>query len=224
MDGSRSFEERVFARFDALNSRRQRLETKVDGLEANLARIASLKMKRAAPFIVALLALVLASVVSCQRAPQAGSTVVLIVRHAEKASEADDSPLTEAGVQRAQELVRVAADAGVSAIYTTQFVRNRETARPLAERLGIAVTEVPVALQAPGEYGKTLARRILEQNAGQTVLVVGHSNTVASTIEGLTGRAPQLNSVEYQDLFIVTLPPGGTPHVIKAQYGLKPAG
>jgi broad specificity phosphatase PhoE len=177
-------------------------------------------MKRAFAVIVALLAF---AVVSCNRAPQAGSTVVLIVRHAEKASEADDSPLTDVGAQRAQELARVAADAGVSAIYTTQFVRNRETARPLAERLGIAVTEVPVNLQAPGDYGKTLARQIVEQHPGQTVLVVGHSNTIASIIEGLTGRSPQTSGVEYQDLFIVTLPPSGPPHVIKAQYGLKPA-
>src|ERR1051326_29104 len=87
-------------------------------------------MKRAAAFLVVLLTL---AAVSCNR-PQAGSTVVLVVRHAEKASDADDSPLSDAGTQRAQALAGVAADAGVSAIYTTQFKRNQDTARTLSER------------------------------------------------------------------------------------------
>lgn len=157
---------------------------------------------------------------SCNRPQPASSTTVLIVRHAEKASDAEDSPLTDAGRQRAQALVRVAEDAGVSVIYSTQFQRNRDTAKPLSERLGVAITEVPVNLTAPGDYGKTLARDILAQHAGRVVLVVGHGNTIASIIEGLTGRSPKIDAIEYQDLFIVSVPPGGTPQLIKARYGL----
>jgi len=36
---SRSFEERVFARFDALDARIDRIETKVDALDARLSRV-----------------------------------------------------------------------------------------------------------------------------------------------------------------------------------------
>ncbi|MFL6229352.1 MAG: phosphoglycerate mutase family protein [Pyrinomonadaceae bacterium] len=156
--------------------------------------------------------------VSCHRAPQ-GSTVVLVVRHAEKASEADDSPLTEAGAQRAQALARVAADAGVSAIYTTQFKRSHDTAQPLAERLGIAVTEMPVNLQTPGDYGRRLATDIIEKHRGQTVLVVGHSNTVAAIVAGFMGRVSAPGEVQYSDLLIVTIPPSAPAQVIRAQYG-----
>jgi broad specificity phosphatase PhoE len=145
----------------------------------------------------------------------------MIVRHAEKASEAEDSPLTEAGAERARALVQVAGDAGVSAIYSTQFKRNRDTAQPLSERLGIAVTEVPVNLQSPGDYGKRLAADILEKHSGQTVLVVGHGNTIGSIIEGLSGRAFPLDGVEYHALFIVTVPSSGSAGIIKAQYGFK---
>lgn len=178
------------------------------------------KMKRVIQFLVLILAF---GVVSCSRQQQ-GSTVVLIVRHAEKASEADDSPLNEAGTERAQSLVGVAADANVSAIYTTQFKRNRDTAQPLAARLGITPTEVPVNLQNPGDYGKTLARDIIEKHQGQTVAVIGHGNTVASIVEGLMGRAVALGDVQYSDLLIVTVPPSGSARLIKAQYGAGAAG
>src|ERR1043165_3577701 len=116
-------------------------------------------MKRGARVLVYFLLAFAAA--SCARAPQ-GSTVVIVVRHAEKASDAEDSPLNDAGVQRAQALANVAGDAGVSAVYTTQFRRSHDTARPLAESTGAAVTEMPVNLQSPGDYGQRLARDILE--------------------------------------------------------------
>jgi broad specificity phosphatase PhoE len=177
-------------------------------------------MKRVATALVLLLFCLAAA---CNR-PQQGSTVVLIVRHAEKASDADDSPLTEAGVQRAQALAGAAQDAGVSAIYTTQFKRNRDTAQPLAKRLGVAPTEVPVNLQSPGDYGQRLAREIVEKHRGQTVLVIGHGNTITSIVEGLTGHNPELGDVQYSDLLVVTVPPAGTAGLIRAQYGAGAAG
>lgn len=176
-------------------------------------------MKRATSFIVLILAL---GAASCAR-PQQGSTVVLVVRHAEKASDAEDSPLTEAGEQRARALAVVAAGAGVGAIYTSQFRRNHDTARPLAERAGVAVTEAPVNLQSPGDYAKRLAAEIVEKHRGQTVVVVGHGNTIASTVEALTGRAQQLGEIQYGDLLIVTVPPSGPAGLIRAQYGAAPA-
>lgn len=179
-------------------------------------------MRRAFVAFVLLLSL---AAVSCDRGAPAGATVVLLVRHAEKASDAEDSPLTEAGGQRAQALVRAAEDAGVAAVYSTQFRRNLDTARPVSERLGVAVTEARIRdLSNPGDYGKTLAREIVSKHRGRTVLVVGHSNTIASVIEGLTGRAPALSSVEYHDLFVVTAPPEGRAGLIKAQYGQRVGG
>jgi broad specificity phosphatase PhoE len=177
-------------------------------------------VKTARYILIVLIALV---IISCGRT-QPGSTTILIVRHAEKASDAEDSPLTEDGVKRSQSLVKVAADAGVSAIYTTQFKRNLETARPLSERLGIPITEVPVNLQSPGDYGKALAKTILEKHSGQTVLVVGHGNTIGSIVSGLIGRDAGFGDIQYSDLFIVTVPPSGTAKVIRAQYGTGTTG
>jgi broad specificity phosphatase PhoE len=177
-------------------------------------------MKAATKCLVMLLALGLAA---CAR-QQSGATTVLVVRHAEKASDAEDSPLTEAGLERARALVRVADEAGVSAVYSSQFRRNLDTARPLSERLGLSVTQFPVNLSSPGDYGKSLAGDILGKHRGQTVVVVGHGNTIAATVEGLAGRPARIESVEYQDLFIVSVPPSGPATVIKAQYGLRAGG
>jgi 2,3-bisphosphoglycerate-dependent phosphoglycerate mutase len=183
--------------------------------QANDSRSEEQQLKAITKLLILLLAFL---ALSCSR-PQQNSTTVLIIRHAEKASDADDSPLTEAGEKRAQALIRVTEDAGVKAIYTSQFKRNHDTAKPLSERLGVSVTELPVDLQSPGDYGKRLAKDILEKHSGQTVLVIGHGNTIAATIEGLTGRSPQIGEIAYGDFFTVIISPSGEAKVIKAQYG-----
>lgn len=172
-------------------------------------------MKAAVKMLLVVLAL---GAGSCARAPQAPTTV-LVVRHAEKATDADDSPLTEAGARAAQALARVAEGAGVAAVYSSQFRRNLDTARPLSERAGVAVTQAPVDLQNPGDYGQRLARDILQKHAGQTVVVVGHANTVGATVDALAGRANQVGDVQYGDLFVVIVTPEGPARVLKAQFG-----
>ena len=67
------------------------------------------------------------------------STTVLVLRHAEKASGGVDPPLSSQGQMRAQELVQVAGEAGVTAIYATQFIRTQQTAQPLADHLNLNV-------------------------------------------------------------------------------------
>jgi len=112
----------------------------------------------------------------------------------------------------------------VSAIYSTQFKRNRDTAQPLSDRLKISVTELPIPdLENPGDYGRTLARTLLERHAGRTVLVVGHSNTVPLVLEALTNQPSPVKGAEYGDLFIITVPPSGAAGIIKARYGAGPA-
>src|SRR5688500_9156051 len=80
------------------------------------------------------------------RAPEAAFTVFL-VRHAEKAAEPrEDPPLTDVGRARADALARALGDSGVKAIYTSQYVRTRATAEPLAARLGLTPVVLPIAM------------------------------------------------------------------------------
>jgi broad specificity phosphatase PhoE len=156
---------------------------------------------------------------ACQRATP-GPTTVIIVRHAEKASQDPDTPLSDAGRQRAAALGDSVGGAGVAAIYSSQFVRNKETVAPLAERTGASVTEYPVNLSDPGDYGSRLATEILEKHRGQTVVVVSHQNTIPAIVERLTGRSgAPLGDAEYDRLTIVTVPPDGAARQIVARYG-----
>ena len=166
------------------------------------------------------LVLLLALAAGSCAGPSPALTTVLIVRHAEKATGGDDPPLTDAGMRRAQALVGVAREAGVHAIYSSQFKRNVDTVRPLSEATGVAVTEMPVNLEEPGDYGRRLADEIVSKHAGGTTVVVSHLNTIPAIVEALSGRpvAP-LNDVEYANLFVVVIPHDGEPRVIRAQYG-----
>jgi broad specificity phosphatase PhoE len=64
------------------------------------------------------------------------ATTVILVRHAEKAAEpAEDPPLSAAGETRAQALLDLVREAGISAVITTPFARTRDTARPVLDAL-----------------------------------------------------------------------------------------
>lgn len=133
---------------------------------------------------------------------QKGPTTVLLLRHAEKLrTPGDEDPaLSSEGAKRAQDLVRIVQPAGIKAIYTSQYLRTRSTAEPLAEKLGIPIQTVN-ASDTPG-----LITRILKDNAGDTVLVVGHSDTVPEIIEALgAGKVPEIADTEFDNLYIVTV-------------------
>jgi broad specificity phosphatase PhoE len=169
--------------------------------------------------LLALTILVSVAAVSCDR-HTCRSTTVLVVRHAEKASDDADAPLSGAGRDRALALVKVAEQAGVTAIYSSQFTRSKDTAGPLAERLGVAVTEMSVTLDAPGDYGVTLAKDVLDNHAGEAVVIVSHQNTIPAVVDALMGHAAGIEGPQCPDLFVVTIEPGGAARLVRAQYGV----
>ena len=76
--------------------------------------------------------------------PVAAQSTIFIVRHAEKATSGGDNPdLSEAGRARAETLASMLKDAGVSAIYVTEFKRTQQTADPLAKMLHLNPTIAP---------------------------------------------------------------------------------
>ena len=147
-------------------------------------------------------------------------TVVILVRHAEKAAEpANDPPLTTAGEARAKELLAAVKDAGVSAIITTQVVRTKATAAPAAQALNL-VPEILAASNDPNN-ARVVADAI-RKHAGETMLVVGHSNTVPLIIAALGAKEPApICDASYDNLYIVTIGGDGHAGVVHARYGAR---
>jgi broad specificity phosphatase PhoE len=149
----------------------------------------------------------------------ADATTVILVRHAEKDSAASpaDPPLTESGKQRAAELARILRDTKIDAVYVTPYARTRDTAAPVAAALGLRAVEL--------QPGKTMAAETAElirtKHAGQTVLVVGHSNSTPDLARALgAADVPAIaDPWEFDNLFVVTFRGDEVPHFVRMRYG-----
>jgi len=143
-------------------------------------------------------------------------TTVIIIRHAEKIIDPNnpDVDLSPTGQVRAQELARMFGDAGVNAIYATQYKRTQETVKPLADKLGLRVNIIN------SKNTNDLLAQIRAQNSGQTVFIAGHNNSVPEIIAALGGpKYPVIPESEYDNLFVVTVYRTGQAKVVKMKYG-----
>jgi broad specificity phosphatase PhoE len=139
--------------------------------------------------------------------------VIFLVRHAERAAISghvpSDTGLSAAGRERAEALARALKDAEITAIYTTEYKRTRETAAPVARSLGIQPEVIP---------GDDLRGLIAKLKASPgNVLVVGHSNTLPQIISalGVSSRVTVAES-DYDNLFLVVR--ASEPQLIRLHY------
>ena len=152
-------------------------------------------------------------------------TTVFLVRHAERAdAPREDPPLLETGTARAQSLARILAKSGIKAIYTSQYLRTRATAEPLAKQLGIASVAISLKMspsnprQVSSESIQEIVDKIL-QRPGENALVIGHSNSVPDVIKALGGDVvPTMDEKEFDDLFVVTVYAKGKARVNHLKY------
>jgi 2,3-bisphosphoglycerate-dependent phosphoglycerate mutase len=131
---------------------------------------------------------------SCSR------SVFYVVRHAERdnAAMSSDVPLSEAGKQRAMALKELLKNEHISHVYSTNFVRTKSTAQPLADALN-----KPVEIYKPGD--SAFVQEIRKSGKGN-YLIVGHSNTVDDLANQLAGTKVvpgDLPDSQYGDLFII---------------------
>lgn len=151
--------------------------------------------------------------------PPAPPTVVLLVRHAERAPGTGDVPISADGEARARDLVAVGQGAGVNAILTTQLLRTRQTAGPLASALRITPDVVANTGDAT-QHAAAVADTIRARFVGRTLLVVGHSNTIAPIVVALGGtRYRDLCDSEYDALFVVVIAAEGPVRTVRSRFG-----
>jgi broad specificity phosphatase PhoE len=147
-------------------------------------------------------------------------TIIVVVRHAEKATDDPKDPsLSEAGQARAQALAVALKGLPLHHAVSTQYKRTRDTAAPAAKANGIEVHVKPVDAANAATYAKDLAHHIRHDHAGQNLLVVGHSNTVPELVEAFTGaRAEPMADTEFDRIYVVTLPADGPPRYVVLKY------
>ena len=142
--------------------------------------------------------------------------IVILVRHAEKMPvppENKDPDISAKGEARARLLARMFGNSGIAAIYATQFKRTQQTVKPLAEKTGVAVTQI--------EANKTsdLVAKIRLQNAGQVVFVAGHNNTVPEIIKALGGpQLPIIPEDQFDNLFVLTVDGTGAAKLLQMKF------
>jgi phosphohistidine phosphatase SixA len=153
-------------------------------------------------------------------------TTVFLLRHAERADEPrQDPPLTEKGVARSQALARLLGNAGIKAIFTSQFTRTKMTAEPLAKQLGITATAISLKTSPsnPRAIAEESTRETVDKimsHAGGSVLLVGHSNSIPDVIKMLGGDVvPTIDEKKFDDLFVVTVYSSGKAKVVQLKYG-----
>ncbi|HZH44398.1 MAG TPA: phosphoglycerate mutase family protein [Lysobacter sp.] len=162
-----------------------------------------------------LLALFCLALAACATpsAREPAATTVLLVRHAEKAT-GEDPMLSEVGRARATRLAVLLQGRALAAIHTTGYRRTRETAQAVASAHGLAPREYDARLPADA-----FATQLREAHRGQTVLVVGHSNTVPAIAAALCRcTVPPMDEHEYDRLIEVHLDAAGTPRLRESRY------
>ncbi|MBN2872917.1 MAG: histidine phosphatase family protein [Halothiobacillaceae bacterium] len=103
-------------------------------------------------------------------------------------------------------------NAGVTRIHTTDLKRTRQTAAPLAKRLGLRV-EVYDPKDLPA-----LAARL--RTAPGRHLVLGHSNTTPALVAALGGEPGEpIAESEYDRLYMLVLAPDGAVTTALLRFG-----
>lgn len=140
----------------------------------------------------------------------------IIVRHAEKANDGEDPNLTPTGVERAKTLSRVLQNVNLSAVYSTDYKRTRQTAMPSAA----AHSGNPLRLYSPSDFPGFIAQTMAAHPA-ENILVVGHSNSSPSLVNTLLGENTfsQIPETEYDNLYVVNVSADGKAEAVHLKFG-----
>lgn len=140
--------------------------------------------------------------VACGQNASDETTTYFLIRHAEKDLTDPKNPnpdLTETGVERSVKWEKVLSHIDFDAVYSTDFIRTRKTATPIAEREKLSLT---IYDHKNLDYAK-----FIQETRGKTVLIVGHSNSTPKFVNQLIGeeRFKEMDENQYGMLFMVKL-------------------
>ncbi|MBT0587698.1 SixA phosphatase family protein [Alteromonas oceanisediminis] len=128
---------------------------------------------------------------------------IVLSRHFEKV-DADtdgkafaDPALTARGQQQALALASLLEPLSIERIFSTDYLRTRQSAAPTAKSLGL-----PVEIYDPRQPESLVEQLRTDQ---QNSLILGHSNTIPALVEKLGGSAMLLAEKDYGVVFIIKI-------------------
>lgn len=141
-------------------------------------------------------------------------TTFILVRHAEKTDDGKDPDLSEQGEQRVVRLSDLLKNTSLAAVYSTKFKRTQNTVAGIAHSRNLVVTSYE-------SLNTEELKKLSDQNAGGTILIAGHSNTIPQIANLLIGRSQfaALPESEYGTILIIpVLEVGKTANVLTLHY------
>ena len=139
-----------------------------------------------------------------------------LVRHAEKQANGSHDPfLTEAGKHRSVTLANWLQDRNIKDIWSSDYNRTRDTAKPLLSRLGFELN-----IYNPRDLA-ILAGNLLDKQ--HNALIVGHSNTTPELARLLCHcDIEDMDESEYDRLIMISVADGETQVKTLQQQQLPP--
>ncbi|MDB9828771.1 histidine phosphatase family protein [Flavobacteriaceae bacterium] len=157
---------------------------------------------------IVLLLAVLTLVEACKEsgkinvAEKENTSVYYFIRHAEKdrSDPTNKNPsLTIQGLERANKWAVFFKDKNIAAVYSTNYIRTRQTALPIAKEQNIEIINYTTK--------ELISEKFIANNKGKNIVIVGHSNTTPELVNSLLGekKYKDIADSENNNLFIVTL-------------------
>jgi broad specificity phosphatase PhoE len=130
------------------------------------------------------------------------TTTYYFIRHAEKdrTNPSDKNPhLTEVGNARANRWSNILGEVKFDAVYSTDYHRTKETAQPTVTK-----NHLELKIYDPKNIDAT---SFINDTKGQTVLIVGHSNTTPEFVNKILGQNKygDIDDSNNGNLYIVTI-------------------
>ena len=129
-------------------------------------------------------------------------TTYYLIRHAEKdrTNKKNSNPkLTEKGLERAEKWAIVFKNINLDAVYSTNYLRTIETAKPTADSKNLEIETYNAKKMFTSKFQKA--------TKGQHILIVGHSNTTPFFVNKILDEYTyeEIDDDNNANLYIVTV-------------------
>lgn len=126
-------------------------------------------------------------------------TTYYFIRHAEKVDDSKNPDLSPKGIERVLLWSKIFSDINFNVVYSTDFKRTLQTATPIATNRNLEIVKY--------DPKKIDLQEFKKRTLGQTVLIVGHSNTTPEFVNKMIDEIiyTTIDDFVFGNLYIVTL-------------------